>query len=558
MSERSHEGGDGSSHKNPHDQAEQPEHRSSEARRHDSGGESKSDQKDTNREQGTSSRWLRDSKAAALDEAVTFKRLDQSNSGRLPPGSSSQGTDKSAFSPLREFLQGDRNQAPKTFLRFGSGSDKGSSPPMEPGNQFEKKTYDNPFRREPRPEMQDVPQSENAAIWPTEGSTNLERKHETTAEDAAVHSRAQTSDNTFTPAVGSPLAAGDHAADAMSRSATARPDSPQGPADRGTFGDHGTNADDRRDAPSATVRDAVNETQRWAIELNDDELIGAIIDRDEILAGQSNPVALTERDILRAEQSTRELIRQAEQAQTPAERTRNWAEMASDTELGMAIERTAAEHDLAPSSNTEADLSVLEAVRDARIGARAQQASDALIRVQEPPDGGSPSSGHDARTATQADERSRSDDAVEAVNRVREQIDQVEKWAERGEILLTGRAGEWMGRIHDETKKWNAVISKVDRLKDAEMLYDASVSFAKLTKVNPENSKELATTAGAAFADFGRLLEKTKIPIVSDYGKLLKSTRHLFERMSVQLDPIQRLEERHPDIIKEIGFHSED
>jgi hypothetical protein len=168
--------------------------------------------------------------------------------------------------------------------------------------------------------------------------------------------------------------------------------------------------------------------------------------------------------------------------------------------------------------------------RDARIATWAQQDADSLIRVpREPVDSGPESAGQDAMTARQTDEPSTSEDAVAFLKQAREVIDEVEEWSGRGELLLDGKSGEWMGRIHEETEKWNAVISKVDQLEDARLLHDASVSFAKFTQVNPENPQALAKAAGAAYVDFGRLLEKSQIPIVSDMGQLLESARYLFE-----------------------------
>jgi hypothetical protein len=143
------------------------------------------------------------------------------------------------------------------------------------------------------------------------------------------------------------------------------------------------------------------------------------------------------------------------------------------------------------------------------------------------------------------------DGAVAFLKQAHEGIHEVEKWSGSGELLLSGKTREWMGHVNKETAKWNAVISNVDRPEDAELLYDASVRFATLAQVNPEDPQALAKAADAAYADFGRLLEKTKTPIVSDIGQLLESARHLFEFGREAFDPIRRPSYRsHHDIIR--------
>lgn len=173
---------------------------------------------------------------------------------------------------------------------------------------------------------------------------------------------------------------------------------------------------------------------------------------------------------------------------------------------------------------------------------------------QQRPDVRPTSADHSAMTAVPPEVSSTDGAAVEFVKKTREGIDQVEKWSERG-MLLKGEAGVWMGRIHDETKKWNAVIGKVDQLENAELLYDASVDFAKFARVDPENSQALAKAAGAAAYDFGRLLQKTNIPIIKAVGELLESTRNFFETMRTRLNSMENLGQRHPDLAKEIELH---
>jgi hypothetical protein len=126
------------------------------------------------------------------------------------------------------------------------------------------------------------------------------------------------------------------------------------------------------------------------------------------------------------------------------------------------------------------------------------------------------------------------------LKQARERIDEVEKWSGSGELSLLGKAGEWMDHINKETAKWNAAISNIGRPEDAELLYDASVRFATLAQVNPEDPQALAEAADAAYTYFGRLLEKTKTPIVSDIGQLLETARHLFEFGREAFDPIRR------------------
>lgn len=180
------------------------------------------------------------------------------------------------------------------------------------------------------------------------------------------------------------------------------------------------------------------------------------------------------------------------------------------------------------------------------------QVADALIRVpREPADSGLESAVQGAMTAAQLDVPSINDGAVAFLKQARKGIDEVEKWSGSGELSLRGKTGEWMDHINKETAKWNAVISNVDRAEDAELLYDASVSFAMLAQVNPEDPQALAKAADAAYADFGRLLDKTKTPIVSEIGQLLESARHIFEFGREAFDPISRQSYRsHHDIIR--------
>lgn len=180
------------------------------------------------------------------------------------------------------------------------------------------------------------------------------------------------------------------------------------------------------------------------------------------------------------------------------------------------------------------------------------QVADALIRVpREPADSGLESAVQSAMTASSLDVPSMNDGTVAFLEQAREGIDEVEKWSGPGELSLRGKTGEWMDHINKEAAKWNAVISNVDRPDDAELLYDASVSFATLAQVNPADPQALAGAADAAYADFGRLLEKTKTPIVSDIGQLLESARHLFEFGREALDPIRQPSHgSHRDIIR--------
>lgn len=146
---------------------------------------------------------------------------------------------------------------------------------------------------------------------------------------------------------------------------------------------------------------------------------------------------------------------------------------------------------------------------------------------------------------------SMNDGAVAFLEQAREGMNEVEKWSGSGELSLHGKTREWMGHINKEATKWNAVINNVERPEDAELLYDASVSFATLAQVNPEDPQALAKAADAAYAYFSRLLEKTKTPIVSDIGQLLESSRHLFEFGREEFDPIRQPSYgSHHDIIR--------
>lgn len=133
---------------------------------------------------------------------------------------------------------------------------------------------------------------------------------------------------------------------------------------------------------------------------------------------------------------------------------------------------------------------------------------------------------------------SMNDGAVAFLEQAREGMDKVEKWSASRELSLRGKTREWMDHINKEAKKWNTAISNVDRPADAELLYDASVSFATFAQVNPGDPQALAKAADAAYAYFSRLLERTKIPIVSDIGQLVESARHLFEFWREAFDPI--------------------
>jgi hypothetical protein len=186
------------------------------------------------------------------------------------------------------------------------------------------------------------------------------------------------------------------------------------------------------------------------------------------------------------------------------------------------------------------------------------QDADVLIPVpREPADSGRESATQSAVTTTQLDAPSLNDGAEAFLKQAGERILEVEKWSESGELLLRGKTGEWMDHLTKETTRWNAVISNVDRPEDAELLYDASVSFATLAQVNPENPQELAKAADAAYAYFGRLLEKTKPPIVSEIGQLLESARHLFEVGREAFDPIKRPSNgSHHDTLREIDHEA--
>lgn len=182
---------------------------------------------------------------------------------------------------------------------------------------------------------------------------------------------------------------------------------------------------------------------------------------------------------------------------------------------------------------------------------RQVQVTDALIRVpRDPADSGLESAVQGAMTATQLDVPSMDEGPGAFLKQTREGIDLVEKWSRSGELSLRGKIREWMDHINRETAKWNAVISNVSRPEDAELLYDASVSFATLAQVNPEDPQALAKAADAAYADFGRLLEEARTPIISEIGQLLEIARHLFELGREVLDPIRPSYGSHHDIIR--------
>jgi hypothetical protein len=186
------------------------------------------------------------------------------------------------------------------------------------------------------------------------------------------------------------------------------------------------------------------------------------------------------------------------------------------------------------------------------------QVAEAQTRVpREPADSGLESAVQGTMTAAQLDVPSMNDGAVAFLKQARQGMDEVQKWSSSGELSLRGKTGEWMDHINKETAKWNAVISNVDRPEDAELLYDASVSFATLAQVNPEDPQALAKAADAAYAYFSRLLEKTKTPIVSDIGQLLESARHLFEFGREAFDPIRRQSHgSHQHVIRRDGHEA--
>jgi hypothetical protein len=305
---------------------------------------------------------------------------------------------------------------------------------------------------------------------------------------------------------------------------------------------------------------ALGGLRRWAIDASDDDLLAAIIDREDVLAGESNPQAAMERDVLIDEQHTRDLVKRAEQSLTPQDTARMRAEGMSDGELSAEIARAEAEHKGTPS--TDADLAALTTEQDARVEYFAKSVADALM-PDEPEQPGarrvvSTDSNTDAAAQPEADEQADSKDsvdkAVELKDRARANLDQFVKWTGRGR-MLHGKTGEMFERLHQEGAKWNRVIDKYDRLEDAELLYDATTSFVKLAHVNPQEPEALAKAAGEAVSDFGRLLQKSKLPIVRDYGSALKSMRKLFENMRIMMDPLERPIVKESEIAIEIGKH---
>jgi hypothetical protein len=259
-----------------------------------------------------------------------------------------------------------------------------------------------------------------------------------------------------------------------------------------------------------------------ASRLSDDELLQEIIDREDAVSNQSNPVLDVELKAMQNVQYMRKLAAR-EGPPSVSYTVRQRAKDLSVDELDREIERVVAEHARGPSTSTEEEYLALKAERNVR-----------ARRLLDP-----------GAKAEETDTPDMTDRAVKLKDRSRELLDSAQKWSGRG-AMLPGRSGEVLKRFNAHVAKWNAIVKKIDRLEDAELAYDLCHSFSRFAETDPMDSEALATAAGEAFDVVGQLMEKTKIPLVRDYGQLLRSTRHFFADMRRIMDPATNLLSKHP------------
>ena len=125
---------------------------------------------------------------------------------------------------------------------------------------------------------------------------------------------------------------------------------------------------------------------------------------------------------------------------------------------------------------------------------------------------------------------------------VKDALSKAEDGFNAAHYVLSDEASEKAKKVSETFGKINGAIDKVELGIE---VYDVVKSYNDFSRYDPkENPKEFAQAAGKFLASAGKIMQRSHLPLVSNYGEFLAEAGDFFENMRKKLDPNERYKGR--------------